>query len=97
MKKRYKKTIRFGNNMRADVNYLPKWTKGLMPTKKSERGTITIGVNKKTAAELVFALNSYIFDPNTKGLLYLTTFLRDKESEKGITLTATMRKKILDK
>ena len=97
MKKRYEKTVRLGNNMRADVNYLPRWTKGLMPTKKSKRGTTTIGVNKKTAVELVFALNSYIFDPDAKKLLYITTFLRDKESKKGITLTVTTRKKILDK
>lgn len=97
MKKRYEKTIRFGNNMRADVNYLPRWTKGHMPIKKSERGAITTGINKKTAVELEFALKSYISDSDAKGLLYITTFLRDKESKKGITLTVTTRKKILDK
>jgi hypothetical protein len=97
MKKEYTKRVRFGNNMRAEKVYLPRWTKGLMPISKRERGAVNMALNKASAKTLGFACLEYAFDSDAINLLNIAVFLRDKESKRGVTITTTTIKKVLDK
>jgi hypothetical protein len=97
MKKATHKTVTLGHNMRLPKVYLTRVLKKHLPLNKRERGVINFALNDTVIGELKHIFKKYESYGGDQGRLNMAIFLRDIDSERGVTLTATVRRKILDK
>jgi hypothetical protein len=83
--------------MRLPKVYLARVLKKFLPPNKRERGAIGFVLNDTVIDKVERIFKEYRSYDGKQGRLNMTIFLRDIDSEKGVSFTATVRRKILDK